>query len=132
MLGLPKGSLQREYVVGTWVFMGLYAVSIVAIEVAGDAGRLEGPVLYAAALAPSLFIGGQLRVTLRMLSRLDEFMRALMAKRFIAASAVTFMLATTWGFLEMYAELRHLPAWLVYPTFWGAFGLVTPFIRTSR
>jgi hypothetical protein len=67
-----------------------------------------------------------------MLTRLDEFVRALLAKRFIAASALTFMAATTWGFLEMYAELRHLPAWLVYPTFWLMFGVVTPFIRTSR
>lgn len=121
----------REYVFGTWLTMSLYAVSVFAAERVEDRA-VPDAVLYAVALTPSLFIGGQLWVTLRLMNRVDEFLRAVMAKRFVAAAAVAFMLATTWGFLETIAGAPHLPGWLIYPAFWGAFGLVSPFIRTSR
>lgn len=122
----------REYILGTWGFMALYVLAIVATS-RWVVEPLRGtPVLYALALLPSLAIAGQLWVTLRLMNRVDEFLRAVMTKRFVAASAVAFMLATTWGFLETIAEAPHLPGWLIYPAFWGAFGLVSPFIRTSR
>jgi len=111
--------------------MGLYALAVVGAEAAEAAGAPAG-VMLALALLPSAAIAAQLWVTLRLMTRLDEFVRAVMAKRFIVAAAIAFMLATTWGFLETYAEAPHLPGWLVYPAFWGAFGLVSPFIRTSR
>lgn len=122
----------REYVFGTWGFMGLYALAILGTS--GEVVRgLEGtPLLYLLALLPSLAIAGQLWVTLRLMTRVDEFLRAVMSRRFIAAAAMAFMLATTWGFLETIADAPHLPGWLVYPAFWGAFGLVSPFIRSSR
>ncbi|OYX17635.1 MAG: hypothetical protein B7Z09_06090 [Brevundimonas diminuta] len=31
-----------------------------------------------------------------------------------------------------FAGAPHLPAWLIYPLFWAAFGLVSPFIRSSN
>ena len=122
----------REYVLGTWGFMALYALAIFGTSVPVVRGMEGTPALYALALLPSLAIAGQLWVTLRLLTRVDEYLRAVMAKRFIAAAAIAFMLATTWGFLETIAEAPHLPGWLIYPAFWGAFGLVSPFIRSSR
>ena len=122
----------REYVLGTWGFMALYTASIILTSRWSGVQHWPQPALYAVALVPSLAIAGQLWVTLRLITRVDEFLRAVMAKRFIAAATIAFMAATTWGFLETIADARHLPAWLVYPVFWGAFGLVSPFIRTSR
>lgn len=122
----------REYVIGTWACMALYTAAILLTSRWAGTAHWPRPALYAAALVPSFAIAGQLWVTLRLLTRVDEFLRAVMAKRFIAAAAIAFMLATTWGFLETIADAPHLPAWLVYPAFWGAFGFVSPFIRSSR
>jgi hypothetical protein len=36
-----------------------------------------------------------------------------------------------WGFAESYAAASHAPGWLIYPLFWGVFGLVGPFVRSS-
>ena len=58
-------------------------------------------------------------------------MRALTVKRMVAAAGLSITLATAWSVLEL-AGLPHLPAWLIYPLFWGVFGLVTPVIRDSR
>lgn len=121
----------REYLVGTWSFMGLYVLSILALSW-GAGGYVRGPALWVAALVPSAAIAGQLWVTLRLMRRQDEFVRTVMAKRFIAAAAIACIIATAWGFLETYAGVMHLPGWLIYPLFWGSFGLVTPFIGSSH
>jgi len=83
------------------------------------------------ALAPGLAICAQLWVVLRYLRESDEFVRMLLAKRFIVAALLVFGGATIYGFLETYAGAPHMPMWLVYPGFWGVFGLVSPFLRTT-
>ncbi|HEX8232012.1 MAG TPA: hypothetical protein VF559_01525 [Caulobacteraceae bacterium] len=122
----------REYVAGTWACFAVYIASIVALSWGADGGHIEGPALWAAALVPGAAIAAQLWVTLRQLSRMDEFMRALTAKRFLAAGMIACIVASTWGFLETYARAPHMPGWLIYPLFWGFFGVVTPFIRSTR
>jgi hypothetical protein len=62
----------------------------------------------------------------------DEFVRALTAKRFIVASGLAMALLSGWGFMESYGGAAHAPGWLIYPLFWGLFGLISPFIRSSR
>ncbi|WP_044562548.1 hypothetical protein [Azospirillum sp. B4] len=120
----------RGYAIGTAASMTLYVLSIIVISWGGL--DLQGPLLWLGALVPGACIAAQLWVTLRMMRQADEFVRALMAKRFIVAATLAFIVATTWGFLETYVRLAHMPGFLVYPAFWAAFGLVTPFIRTSH
>ena len=55
-----------------------------------------------------------------------------MAKTFITASGVAMALFCAWGFAESYADAPHAPGWLIYPLFWAAFGIISPFVRTSR
>lgn len=125
----PEG---RRYVVRTTLFMGAYALLMIAIM----AGALEratsaggGWVLAAAASAPIL---GQIWATLSLMNEADEFVRAVVAKQFIAAAGLAFAVATLWGFGETFAGAPHLPTWMVYPLFWACFGVTAPFIRTSR
>lgn len=127
-----ESTADREYVLGTWGWMGLYTLAILGLSWGGPGALGQGPLLWAAALVPSIAIAGQLWVTLRLMRRQDEFLRLVMARRFIAAATLAFIVATAWGFLETYANLSHLPGWLIYPLFWLAFGLVSPFMRGSR
>jgi hypothetical protein len=123
----------REYVVTTMAAMAAYTGCIIGLELGEEAlAAAPRPAVIVAALLPGLAIAVQIGATLRLISRADEFVRALTVKRFIAATAIAFMAATFWGFLELYAEAPHVSAWLVYPVFWGAYGLVTPFIRSTR
>jgi hypothetical protein len=50
----------------------------------------------------------------------------------IAAAGLTLTIAVLVGLAEQFLGLRPLPMWLVYPLFWGALGMVTPFIGSSR
>ena len=127
-----KGSpAHRRYLIRTFAFMGGYtAINAAAIFGAfDDIGRTAGLILGLAVAAP---VAGQIWATLALLNESDEFMRAVMAKRFIVAAGLAMALACAWGFMESYGDAPHVPGWFIYPLFWALFGLVTPLIRTSR
>lgn len=121
----------KKYLVRTMAFMGGYvAINVAAIFGAfDDIGHTAGLILGLVVAAP---VGGQIWATLALMGESDEFMRALLAKRFIVASGLAMAIACAWGFMESYGDAPHIPAWMIYPLFWALFGLVSPFIRTSR
>lgn len=123
---------QKRYVIRTNLFMaGYVAVNVAAITGAFDpiVGSRAGILLGLAVAAP---IAGQLWATLALMNESDEFVRALNAKRFILASGLAMALFSAWGFAESYGDAPHAPGWLIYPLFWGLFGLVSPFLKSSR
>lgn len=131
-LASAKGApAHKTYLVRTAAFMtGYTAVNVAAIFGAfDDIGRVAGLTLGLVVAAP---VAGQIWATLALMSESDEFVRALLAKRFIVAAGLAMALATAWGFMESYGGAPHVPAWIIYPLFWALFGLVTPFIRTTR
>lgn len=124
-------SAHKKYLVRTAAFMtGYTAINVAAIFGAfDDIGRAGGLALGLVVAVP---VAGQIWATLALMNDSDEFMRALMAKRFIVASGLAMALATAWGFMESYGDAPHVPAWMIYPLFWALFGVVTPLIRTTR
>lgn len=131
MYGKAATQASKRYAQRTMAFMGVYA----AINIAAIFGLIDGRAGWTAwllALAVALPVAGQIWTTLAAMNESDEFVRAVMAKTFITATGVAFALFCVWGFAESYADAPHAPGWLIYPLFWAAFGLVSPFIQTSR
>lgn len=132
MLPNGFGPAHRRYVVRTWAFMAPY----IGLNIAAIAGLFEalegGPGAWVLAAAVSIPIAGQIWATLALMAESDEFVRALTAKQFILAAGVAMALFSGWGFAESYAEAPHAPGWLVYVLFWAAFGLTSPFIKSTR
>lgn len=134
MLALGKSTTpaHRKYVVRTMAFMtGYVAINVAAITGAFDE-IIGKPVAWGLALAVAAPVIGQIWSTLALMRDSDEFVRAITAKQFILASGLAMALATAWGFGESYADAHHIPAWLIYPLFWACFGVVAPFVRSSR
>ncbi|MBX9575008.1 MAG: hypothetical protein K2X07_05155 [Caulobacteraceae bacterium] len=127
--GTPAG---RRYVIRTLAFMSGY----MAINVAGIFGAFDDltskPAAWLLAAAVTAPVVGQIWATLRMIRESDEFVRGMIAKQFIISAGMVLALGTFWGFGESFADAPHVPAWFVYPLFWACFGVVAPFVRTSR
>ncbi|MDZ4364922.1 hypothetical protein [Brevundimonas sp.] len=122
----------RQYAVRTFAFMGGYtAIMLLMITGALDpiVGTAGAWLLAAAVTMPVL---GQTWAVLAFMRDSDEFMRAVMAKRFIVAAGLAISLFAGWGFAEAFAGAPHMEGYIVYALFWGCFGLVTPFIRSSQ
>lgn len=134
MLALGKSNTKagRRYVIRTVAFMsGYVAVNIAAIFGAFD--DIRSPVAaWALALVVAAPVAGQIWATLALMKESDEFVRALTAKQFIVSAGVAMALFSAWGFAESYAHAPHAQGWLIYPLFWAVYGLVSPFIRSSR
>jgi len=131
-LGKSTSPAHKRYVFRTMAFMsGYVAVNVAAIFGAFD--DIGSPVAaWALALTVSAPVVGQIWATLSLMRESDEFVRAVVAKQFILASGLAMAVASVWGFGESYADAYHLPAWLIYPLFWGCFGLVSPFVKSSN
>lgn len=123
----------RRYALRTLGFMTSYVAICVAMMTTdlfdGVIGGALGWVLAAAISAPVI---GQIWATLALMRESDEFVRMVTAKQFIIAAGVAMAVATFWGFGETFAGAPHLPAWLIYPLFWAAFGVISPFVRSSN
>ena len=123
--------VRRQYQLRAALFMsGYIAFNVAAIFGAFDNARPPGALALALVVAAPL--AGHIWAFLAYMRDSDEFMRGLMAKRFIVASGIAMALACAWGFMETYAHAWHAPGWLIYPLFWGAYGVTGPFIRTSH
>jgi hypothetical protein len=122
----------REYNLSMAGWMTAYVLLLTGASWAHSHHWLTGPWIYVAAVAPSLPIGGVMVAVLRLLGRSDEFVRAVLIRRFVAATSLMLFGCTAYGFLEIYADLPHAPLYLAFAAFWAAFAVVSPFIRSSR
>jgi hypothetical protein len=122
----------RPYVLISVLLWAFFLFTIAALSWATGAGTVPLPAVWALALVHAASVAGQFALAYRLVARQDEFVRAITAKRVIAAAGVTITIAVFTGVAEQFLGAPRLPMWLVYPLFWGAFGIVTPLIRTSR
>ena len=123
----------RKYVIRTFAFMIPYMAICLSMMVTDAFDEVMGtPAAWFLAAAVSAPVIGQIWATLSLMRDSDEFVRAITARQFIIASGLAMAVATFWGFGETFAGAYHLPAWLIYPLFWGLFGIVSPFIRSSN
>lgn len=129
---VARTSPDSVYRRGTFVAMAIYVMSIMGVSLAVRFDAVDGALLVALALLPGLAIVGQIFVTVRYLRDADEFIRALLGKRLIAACMTTLAIFTVWGFLEQFTEIVGPPAWAAYPLMWGLFGLSCMIIKDSK
>jgi hypothetical protein len=122
----------RSYVIATLALWGFFLLAIAALSWGSGRGQWPAAALWGLALVLAGSVAGQFMMAYRLITAQDEFIRGLTAKRMIGAAGVTITVAVLWGTAEQFIGARDLPMWVVYPLFWGAFGIVTPFIGTSK
>lgn len=97
----------------------------------GRGGPLSDAAVVGVLAIVGLSVVAQFVAAYRLVAHQDEFVRGITAKRVIAAAGMTITVAVIWGLAQQFLDVRPVPMWTVYPFFWGAFGMVTPFIRDS-
>jgi hypothetical protein len=122
----------RRYVIlssANWV---AFIAAVAFLTWGTERGALPDYVLWAIVLFVAGTVGAQFFAAYRLVAEQDEFIRGLTAKRGIAAGGVTITVAVLWGLAQQFLGVPEVPMWVVYPLFWGAFGMVTPFISSSH
>jgi hypothetical protein len=120
-----------RYTIGMTIWMALYAAALFGSITLIQSQAPTGPLLYLLAVLPALPIGGTILTFLAYIERVDEYLRAILVKRFIIATGLTLFICTAWGFMESNANAHHFSLYLVYPLFWGLFGLTSLIMRRA-
>lgn len=126
-LSWPGGWKYRLGAILLWI---IFLTAVATLQL----GRQQGwpaQALWVLAMVPAAMVAIQFVIAYRLIAAQDEFVRALTTKRMIIAAGFAITLATAWSVAEPIG-LPHLPAWIIYPLFWGLFGMVTPIVRGSK
>jgi hypothetical protein len=97
-----------------------------------NGAKLPAAAVVAVLAVVGVSVVGQFAAAYRLVAGQDEFVRGITAKRVIAAAGLTITVAVLCGLAQQFLGTPAVPMWVVYPFFWGAFGMVTPFIASSR
>ncbi|WP_077357088.1 hypothetical protein [Brevundimonas sp. LM2] len=123
----------RRYRLRTIAFTVPYVAICVAMMTTDAFDEVMGkPAAWVLAAAVSAPVIGQIWAVLAFMRESDEFVRGVTAKQFIVAAGLTLAVAAFWGFGESFAGAPHIETWLIVPLFFGMYGVVSPFIRSSR
>jgi hypothetical protein len=99
--------------------MCLYPIALIAVVHYLVESHTTGPVIYLLAVLPALpIIGSIVVVGLYIAEEKDEFQRRIMEWSLLWAIGATLATTTVWGFLEMFAHVRHITPFWVFPLFW--------------
>ena len=100
--------------------MALYVILVFVAPSLIRATNAHGPALWAIAALPSLPLVAVFWIIGKLLVELDdEYLRMLEVRKALIATGFAMSLASVWGFLEVYADAPHLPAFFI-PIAWFA------------
>ena len=123
----------RAYTVSVFCWMLVYVATIFGAALALRQGVVPaGPLRYLVAAAPSVPIAGIILAAGRYLRDSDEYIRALFGRRIVVGAGLTFMLTSTWGFMEALIGVPHIELYWVFPLFCVLYQLSALFVRDAR
>ena len=117
----PAGKRYNKRVV--WLSL-LYAAFLMSAVYGFNRQLLTGPLAYLAAILPALpIIGIFVAMGRYLVEEQDEYVRMLMVRQTLWASAFALSVATVWGFLESFDMVGHVDAFYIAVLWFGGLGL---------
>lgn len=101
-----------------------YSLALFAAVWLTQQGGWPTPVLVVIALAPAAAVLGMIWTMARLIvEEQDEYLRANYVRDALFATGLMLALATSWGFLEQFELVPHLPSWWVFPAWAISLGI---------
>jgi hypothetical protein len=117
-MALVRSAAERRYLWRTIGACGAYAITLVLANYLIKVVDVASPAAIVAAIIPAICVLGFFWALGRLLvEETDEYLRNLLVRQLLVASAFAMAVATTWGFLEDFDLVRHVPAWYIVPLF---------------
>ncbi|HXB62402.1 MAG TPA: hypothetical protein VNU94_06090 [Acidobacteriaceae bacterium] len=122
----------RHYVIRIVIAMTVYAALLPATIVTLQLTHPQRAIVLALSILPSIpIIAVLVIVGLYLKEETDEFQRMLLQQSLLWGMGCTLAFISIWGFLEMFAHVRHLPLFYVFPIFW-LFGGISRAIQRTK
>ena len=129
---MARSSASKRYNLRVIWLTLLYALSLIAATYGFKHELLSGALAYIAAILPGLFIVGIFGAMGRYLvEESDEYLRMLLIRQSLWASAFALSLATIWGFLESFGLAGHIDAFYIAVVWFLGLGLGSIYNRLT-
>ena len=116
----------KRYLKGTLLTMTGYVLILLAVTTYFRNSHPTGPIAYIAAALPALPIVAVFWLIGRyMIEEQDEYLRMLLVRQSLVATAFAMTIATIWGFLENFDLVAHVDAYYVAILWFAGLGLGT-------
>ena len=123
---------RRRYFLRVGVAMTLYVACLAAANRLVGTGHVTGPAAYALAILPGLAIIGVFWAIGRLLiEEKDEFLRVLLVRQSLVATAFALSIATIWGFLENVDLVPHVDSYFVAILWFAGLGVGSLYNRLT-
>ena len=121
---MPPTPAQRRYNRDALILCAAYAALLILSIRLFQSHPPSGLLAYAIALLPALPIIGLFAAIGRYLvSERDEYLRLLMVRQVLVASALALSLATAWGFLESFGVAPRIDAYFIAVVWFAGLGI---------
>lgn len=112
----------RRYMVRISVSMAIYALGLIGANYLIGRELVSGPLAVAAALVPGLAIVSVFyAVGMLILEQRDEFVRMLLVRQNLIATAFAMSVVAVLGFLESFGMVEHIAGYLI--VVWWSVGM---------
>ena len=119
-----KSPATRGYLIRLAVLMTAYILLLVLAKYMVKRDLAEGGLLWTLAILPALPIIGVFWAIGRLLvEETDEYLRSLLVRQLLIASAITLSVATVYGFLENFGLVGHVDAFYLTMLFFVGMGV---------
>lgn len=123
---------QRRYFVRVGVAMTLYVACLAAANRLVGGGHVTGIGAYVLATLPGLAIIGVFWAIGRLLvEEKDEYLRVLLVRQSLVATAFALSIATIWGFLENVDLVPHVDSYFVAILWFAGLGVGSLYNRLT-
>ena len=114
----------RRYSIRMGLSMSVYVVALLAATYLVRHELIHGPALWLAAFLPGLaIVGAFYAIGMLILETKDEFIRMLIVRQVLYATAIAMSLATIWGFLENFELVPHVAGFFWAIAWFAGFGI---------
>jgi hypothetical protein len=104
--------------------MTFYVVSLIGALYLVRHHLVEGPILWPLALFPAAgILGAFYAIGMLIVETGDEFIRMLIVRQVLYATAIAMSLAAVWGFLEMFELVPHVEGFYWAVAWFVGFGI---------
>ena len=119
-----KSPAIRNYTVRLFILMTAYLLLLLLAKYTFKRDLAEGALLWILAVLPALPIVGVFWAIGRLLvEETDEYLRSLLVRQLLIASAITLSVATVYGFLENFGLVGHVDAFYLTMLFFVGMGV---------
>ena len=117
---LPRNPAARRYMIRVAVAMTVYVLGLIGANYLIENELVAGPLAWAVAVLPGLAIAAVFyAVGMLILEQKDEFLRMLLVRQNLIATAFAMSIVVVWGFLEGFGLVGHVAGYLIV-VLWAA------------